>query len=110
MLEDCVFLSPAPDADLPAVEKAMVLLKGLVGKVDGMIDFASGPNREFENKSGDHHCGFVVTFANRDAYLAYERHPDHVKAGGMLIDPSRGGLRFWMFSNASSQCEASIIG
>ncbi len=52
MLEDCVFLSPAPDADLPAVGKAMGLLKGLVGKVDGMIDFASGPNREFESKSG----------------------------------------------------------
>lgn len=91
MLKHCVFLSLRPDAEMASVEKAMRILQGLVARIDGMIDFASGPNRDFENKSGDYHHGFVVTFADREAHLEYERHPDHVKAGGMLVDACRGG-------------------
>lgn len=91
MLKHCVFLSLRSDAEMASVEEAMRLLQGLVGKVDGMIDFTCGPNRDFENKSEDYHFGFIVTFADREAHLAYERHPDHVMAGGILIAACRGG-------------------
>lgn len=91
MLKHCVFLSLRSDAEMASVEEAMGRLQSLVGKIDGMIDFVCGPNRDFENKSGNYQFGFVVTFADRDAHLAYERHPDHEAAGGMLIEACRGG-------------------
>lgn len=91
MLKHCVFLSLRSQDEMAHVEEAMRLLERLVGKVDGMVDFASGPNRDYENKSQAYHYGFVVTFADRAAHLAYERHPDHVRAGGMLVASCRGG-------------------
>lgn len=91
MLKHCVFLSLRADADMAPVEEAMELLQGLVDTVDGMIDIAWGPNRDFENKSGDYQFGFIVTFEDRQAHLDYESHPDHVEAGTMLIAACRGG-------------------
>ncbi|MEX3010738.1 Dabb family protein [Hoeflea sp. TYP-13] len=91
MLKHCVFLSLRSEDELPAIEDAMELLAGLVGKVDGMIDFSWGPNRDFEAKSQAYQCGFVTTFTDREAHLAYEAHPDHVRAGGMLVAACRGG-------------------
>lgn len=70
----------------------MGLLQGLMAKVPGMLDFAHGPNRDFENLSPGYSYGFVITFADRTAHLAYERHPDHVAAGGMLVASSAGGI------------------
>jgi len=91
MLKHCVLLSLRSQDETASVEDAMRLLDGLVGKVDGMIDFSCGANRDFENKSEEYQYGFVVTFTDREAHLAYERHPDHVKAGGMLVAACRGG-------------------
>lgn len=91
MLKHCVFLSLQSENEMPAIREAMAILAGLVDKVDGMNDFAWGPNRDFERKSQAYQCGFVVTFASREAHLAYEVHPDHVRAGGMLVSACRGG-------------------
>lgn len=91
MLKHCVFLSLHSKDEMAPIAEAMRLLEGLVGKVDGMVDFSSGSNRDFENKSPDYQYGFVATFSDREAHLAYERHPDHVKAGGMLVAACRGG-------------------
>lgn len=76
---------------MASVEEAMRLLSGLVGMIDGMVDFACGPNRDFECKSRDYQFGFVITFEDREAHVAYERHPDHVKAGEKLVAACKGG-------------------
>ena len=44
----------------------------------GLLDFCFSANLNFENKSTDYGDGFIVTFKDRDAHLAYERHPHHV--------------------------------
>jgi hypothetical protein len=35
--------------------------------------------------------GSWCLFENRDVHLAYEAHPDHVRAGGIMVENSRGG-------------------
>lgn len=92
MLKHCVFLNLKSSLETEAVREAMMLLSGLVGEVAGMIDFVEGPNRDFEQRSEGYGHGFIVTFADRAAHLAYERHPDHVRAGGILVDACQGGI------------------
>jgi hypothetical protein len=77
---------------MATVREAMALLSGLVGDVVGMIDFVEGSNLDFEKRSEGYGHGFVVTFADRAAHLAYERHPDHVRAGAMLVDACKEGV------------------
>jgi len=91
MLLHCVFLDLADDADPAALSDALATLAGLVGQVTGMTAFAHGPNRDFEHKTPDHAHGFVCSFADRAAHLAYESHPDHVRAGATLVALCKGG-------------------
>jgi glycerate 2-kinase len=60
-------------------------------ELPGMSGFRHGPNRDFEGKSARYTYGFMVLFENRDVHLAYEAHPDHVRAGGIMVENSRGG-------------------
>ncbi|WP_297103135.1 Dabb family protein [uncultured Devosia sp.] len=92
MLKHCVFLNLKSSAEMAAVREALMLLSGLVGEVAGMIDFVEGPNRDFEQRSEGYGHGFIVTFADRPAHLAYEAHPDHVRAGAMLVEACREGV------------------
>ncbi|MNL49593.1 Stress responsive A/B Barrel Domain protein [compost metagenome] len=92
MLKHCVFLNLKSPAEMDAIRKAMAILSGLVGEVAGMIDFFEGPNRDFEDRSHGYRHGFIVTFENRAAHLAYESHPDHVRAGALLVAACQGGM------------------
>ena len=92
MLKHCVILQVKPGAQA-AVGQAMMLLQGLLAKVPGMLDFAHGPNRDYEGLSPGYSYGFVITFADRAAHLAYETHPDHVAAGGVLVASCIGGIK-----------------
>ena len=91
MLKHCVFLKVRADA-VAGLPETMALLSGLVAKVPGMVDFAQGPNRDFEGLSVGYSHGFVITFTDRNAHLAYERHPDHGTAGGRLVAACQGGI------------------
>ena len=91
MLTHCVFLDLPEGYDVASLERSMTLLAGLVGQVEGLIDFGHGPNRDFESKSARYTYGFVCRFRDRDAHLAYERHPDHQTGGSLLVEMCRGG-------------------
>lgn len=91
MLIHTVLLSLRSDKELPGILEAMALLEGLVGQIDGMRVLHHGPNRDFEGKSASYDYGFVVEFSDRAAHLAYDRHPDHRRAGGMLVAACEGG-------------------
>lgn len=91
MLKHCVILKTTAGTEA-AVSQAMGLLQELRTKVPGMLDFAHGPNRDFEGLSPGYSYGFVMTFADRASHLAYERHPDHVAAGGMLVASCIDGI------------------
>lgn len=91
MLLHCVFLDLADDADRGVLDDVLATFEGLVGQVPGMMAFAQGPNRDYEAKTPDHDHGFVCSFADRAAHLAYEAHPDHIRAGAALVGLCRGG-------------------
>lgn len=56
-----------------------------------MLDYCFGPNRDFENKSAAYQDGFIVTFTDRDAHLAYETHPLHQKIGSKMVEMCENG-------------------
>ncbi|PIV76809.1 MAG: stress protein [Rhodobacteraceae bacterium CG17_big_fil_post_rev_8_21_14_2_50_65_11] len=91
MLHHIVLMDPADPDGLAQIEAAMPILAQLCAELPGASGFAHGPNRDFEGKSPRYAYGFSVQFEDRDAHLAYERHPDHVRAGGMLVASCTGG-------------------
>jgi len=91
VLKHCVFMNYK--AEVNAIERKDVMenLAKLMGQVDGLLAFEYGDNLDFENKSGIYQDGFIVTFKDRQSHLAYEAHPEHIKAGGRLVDMCVGG-------------------
>jgi hypothetical protein len=91
MLIHIVLMEPDGPEGLKQIEAAMPILAAVCEALPGASSFAHGPNRDFEGKSQRYAYGFEVRFTDREAHLAYERHPDHVRAGSMLVAASRGG-------------------
>jgi hypothetical protein len=91
MLKHCVFLNFRDD--VPVADRSAVLqgLGDIMPEVPGMISYDSGPNLDFEGKSPAYDHGFIVTFRDRAAHLAYEGHPRHVELGGQLVSMCLGG-------------------
>ncbi len=108
MLKHCVFLSVKPDVADARLECAMLKLAGLVGKIEGMLDFSHGPNLDFEKKSQGHGYGFIATFTDRSAHLVYERHPLHKEAGAELIAMCNGGYDGIVVYDISCAAEAAV--
>lgn len=92
MLQHCVFCDVRADAPEGALADVMRRLAGLMGKVGGMIAFQHGPNRDYEAKSARYGMGFICTFRDRAAHLAYEQHPEHQAAGRDLVALCNGGV------------------
>ncbi len=91
MLIHCVFCDlrdDAPEAELADIYRSFA---GLCAEVEGMLSFQAGPNRDYEAKSPRHRTGFVITFRDRAAHLAYDGHPAHKAAGGRLVKLCNGG-------------------
>ncbi|HEX9858933.1 MAG TPA: Dabb family protein [Paracoccaceae bacterium] len=91
MLQHCVFCAIRDDVDEASLAAVMRRLEALTAKVDGMTALRWGPNRDYEAKSPGFSHGFVATFADRAAHLAYEAHPEHQAAGMALVALCRGG-------------------
>ena len=91
MLKHCVFAKIKDDTPQGEVDRILNGFGTLVGEVEGMVDYCHGPNRDFENKSAEYRFGFICTFADRAAHLAYETHPTHQHLGAALCDISIGG-------------------
>lgn len=91
MLIHCVFCAIRPDADRAELAAVYAAFAALVPKVDGMISFNAGPNRDYESKTPEFSDGFVISFANRAAHLEYDGHPEHKAAGARLIRLCAGG-------------------
>lgn len=91
MIRHVVMLNLPENHDSDALQEAMDLLQNLEGAVPGMQGFRHGRNLDFEKKSGIYDYGFSVDFASRAVHLAYETHPDHQRAGGMLVGMCAGG-------------------
>jgi Stress responsive A/B Barrel Domain len=91
MIEHCVFCAIPATVSKADLADVMNRLGSLKEVVQGMVSFRSGPNRDYENKSGNYTYGFVCTFRDRQAHLAYESHPVHQAAGRDLVALCEGG-------------------
>jgi len=91
MIQHVVLLDLSEGHDRARLAAAMAALERLVGRVPGMRAFDHGPNADYEGKSGRYGYGFVASFDDRDAHLAYEAHPEHRAAGAELVALSAGG-------------------
>jgi len=91
MLHHIVLMDPEGPEGLDQIEAAMPILAEVCATLPGASGFAHGPNRDFEGKSQRYAYGFSVMFVDRETHLAYEAHPDHVRAGGMLVAACTGG-------------------
>ncbi|SDW51553.1 Dabb family protein [Roseicitreum antarcticum] len=91
MLKHCVFVNFKPG--IPQDDRLAVLagFKAVADDVEGLVDYAYGPNLDFENKSAAYGEGFIVTFTDRAAHLQYEAHPTHVRLGKQLVSMCQGG-------------------
>lgn len=91
MLKHCVFVQFKSEYTSAQRLAALEAFKVVGEDVEGMLDFAHGPNRDFENKSPAYGEGFIITFRDRAAHLEYERHPTHVRLGQDLVAMCEGG-------------------
>ena len=91
MLQHIVLMEPDGPEGLAQLKAAMPLLAAVCDALPGASGFTHGPNRDFEGKSPRYAYGFSVIFTDRAAHLAYEGHPDHIRAGGMLVAACLGG-------------------
>lgn len=91
MLRHCVFVNLKDSVDAAERDAVLSGFGTLVEQVDGMLDSSWGPNLDFEAKSPDYTWGFIVTFRDRTAHLAYEQHPIHKELGAKLVAMCKGG-------------------
>lgn len=91
MLQHIVLMDPDGPEGLARIEAAMPILAAVCAALPGASGFAHGPNRDYEGKSARYAYGFSVIFTDRAAHLAYEGHPDHIRAGAMLVAACKGG-------------------
>lgn len=89
MLFHLVMLEPAGSMD--DILTAMEILETLPDQIEGFTDFRHGPNRDFERKSKEYTYGFLCTFTDKAALDVYAAHPDHQRAGGMLVASCKNG-------------------
>jgi hypothetical protein len=67
-------------------------LRGLVGKIDGLMNATFGPNVSPEGLSKGFRDGFVMDLRDADSRDRYLAHPLHQAAGAKLVEACEGGL------------------
>jgi len=91
MILHCVFCNFREDASEEARDEALSALEAFSLGLDGVSQFAYGPNRDFEKRSQDYDAGFVIHFRDAAALEAYAVHPTHRALGKQLSGLCTGG-------------------
>lgn len=76
MVEHIVIFKPKPGTTPEQEQKLIDMLRGLKGKVPGIVDLTAG--RNFSERGQGHTVGLVVRFNDREGLAVYGPHPDHV--------------------------------
>ncbi len=80
-----VLLLKAKSGKTPEEAEALfAALAGLVGKIDGLIDFAGGADITAGARSQGYTHGFVMTLTSPEAVAAYLPHPEHQKVAALV--------------------------
>lgn len=91
MIRHVVMLRLRDDHDPAELAAALDALGKLVGKIEGFLCFAHGPNIDAEGKSPCYPHGFLCDFADRAALDRYADDPRHRAIGVRLVDLCKGG-------------------
>lgn len=95
MVEHIVLIRWTEEASQAAIEGAMAELRGLKGKIAGIVELSAGANFSERAKGFTH--GMVVRFADRAALEAYGPHPEHQRVVQNVLGPIRAEILIFDF-------------
>lgn len=87
MIEHIVLLRWNDTASQEAINTAMTELRGLKGKIPGIVDISSGVNFSERGKGFTH--GLVFRFKDRASLEGYLPHPEHQRVVQKFLNPIR---------------------
>jgi hypothetical protein len=87
MVEHIVLFRWKEDATPEAIQRVLDGLRGLKGKIPGIVDLTCGP--DFSGRARGFTHGMVVRFVDRSALESYLPHPFHQEVVKTFIDPIR---------------------
>ena len=90
MIEHIVLFRWTDTASDEAKNKVMTELRGLRGKIPGIVDLSCGAN--FSDRSKGYTHGLVVRFTDRAALEKYGPHPEHQRVVQTFINPIRADI------------------
>jgi len=90
MVEHIVLFRWTEEASQEAIDSAVAELRGLKGKIAGIMDLSCGAN--FSDRAKGYTHGLVMRFTDRAALQAYVPHPKHQRVVQNLINPIRADI------------------
>jgi hypothetical protein len=90
MVEHIVLLRWTEEASQETIDTVEAELRGLKGKIAGIVDLSCGAN--FSSLSKGYTHGLVVRFTDRAALEAYAAHPEHQRIVQNFINPIRADV------------------
>lgn len=90
MVEHIVLFRWTEGASQEAMDSAMAELRGLRGKIAGIVDLSCGAN--FSDRAKGYTHGLFVRFTDRAALEAYALHPEHQRVVKNFINPIRADI------------------
>ena len=87
MVEHIVLFRWTKEASQEAVDNALAELRGLQGKIPGIVDISSGVN--FTDRAKGYTHVLIMHFADRAALEAFGPHPEHQRVVHNFVSPIR---------------------
>jgi hypothetical protein len=95
LVEHIVLIRWTQEASQTAIDSAMAELRGLKGKIAGIVELSAGVNFSERSKGFTH--GMVVRFTDRAALEAYGPHPEHQRVVQNVLGPIRADILIFDF-------------
>jgi hypothetical protein len=95
MITHVVIFSWRPECVAAQIEQFQTALSRLAAELRELVTLIHGPDLGYRNGNGDY--GLVATFADREAWSAYQAHPEHkafVQNFVLPIEASRLTIQF----------------
>ena len=90
MVEHILLMRWTEKASQEAIDRVLVELRGLKGKIPGIVEVSCGAN--FSERSKGYTHGMVMRFKDRASLDAYAPHPEHQRVVQNFINPIRGDV------------------
>jgi hypothetical protein len=92
MIRHIVFIRFKPEMTDAMIAALFDELYAIKDKLSGVLSITSGKSESPEQMERGYMHGFIVDFADWDALLVYQDHPDHKILGGKLVANAVAGI------------------